>query len=95
MLRKLVDPVVFFVAFALGLLYIYITKPEPHVVVKFPSPFNAGKVTYRDSSESCYQYKASKTECPVDKTKIKEQPVVEDFPRQAIIEPVPFSSNVY
>ena len=63
------------IAFALGLLYCYVTKPKPELVVKFPSPQNAGKVVYHSDDDTCFKYEASKVECPRDKNLIKPQPV--------------------
>jgi len=69
----------FFIAFAVGLLLCYITNPKPTVIVKFPSPYNAGQILYKDKSDSCYKYNASKVSCPLDKDLIKPQPIYEDF----------------
>ena len=74
LLRK-IDPFWFFVSLAVGLLIVYVFAPPPQLIVKFPSPFNAGKVVYKDKSDSCYVYKAESSECPLDPTKIKAQPV--------------------
>jgi len=70
-----IRPLYFMIAFALGLLYCYVTKPKPELVVKFPSPQNAGKVVYRNDDDTCFKYEASKVECPRDKNLIKPQPV--------------------
>ena len=72
---KHIDPLYFFIALAVGFLAVYIMSPQPQVVVKFPSPHNAGKVVYRDNAETCYVYRADATECPADKSKIKPQPL--------------------
>lgn len=69
----------FFISFAVGLLLCYIWNPKPQVIMKFPSPYNAGQIIYKDKSESCYKYDASKVSCPADKSLIKDQPVHEDF----------------
>lgn len=76
---KYINPLFFFLAFAVGLFVVYIFNPPPNVVVKFPSPYNAGKVVYKDKSDSCYTYKADKVQCPLDKSLIKPQPLHEDF----------------
>jgi hypothetical protein len=55
-------------------------SPAPHVVVKFPSPYNQD-IVYRDKSNTCYKYQADKGSCPMDKSAIKSQPVIEDFVR--------------
>lgn len=65
-------------AFALGILYVYLSTPDPHVVIKFPSPYNQD-VVYKDQSNTCYKYHADATTCPVDSAKIKAQPIVEDY----------------
>ncbi len=77
MLSK-VHPLFFLLSFAIGLFFCYISQPKPQIVMKFPSPYNAGKITYRDDDDNCYKYKAEKVECPVDKSLIKPQPVVEN-----------------
>ena len=70
----------FLAAFAIGLLFCYLMAPTPQVVVKFPSPYNAGKVMYKDKAGECFMYKAKKEMCPRDQGLIKAQPILEDFP---------------
>ena len=69
-----IDPLAFLIALAIGLLLCYVTNPTPKMVVKFPSPINAGKVTYK-TDDSCYKFEAEKTTCPADKSLIKAQPI--------------------
>lgn len=66
----------FIVAFAVGMLYVYVTTPAPRIVFKHPTPFNAGKITYRDDAETCFQYVATQVECPKDKSKVVAQPLI-------------------
>lgn len=68
----------FVASFALGILVVYLTTPSPVVVVKFPSPINAGRVVYRNSHDGCFKYKAEKHACPVDSSKVRTQPIVEE-----------------
>jgi len=72
-------PLYFMIAFSLGIFFCYLTNPKPTIVYKFPSPTNAGKVVYKDKNEQCYSYRATKEECPKDKSIIKAQPIIEDF----------------
>ena len=74
-----INPFYFFFSFAIGLFFVYILTPTPSVIVKFPSPYNAGHVTYKDKSDTCYQYKADKIACPINKELIKPQPLFEDY----------------
>jgi hypothetical protein len=69
----------FLLAFSFGLLLCYVMTPMPEVVLKFPTPFNAGRVVYRDKADTCYVYRADAVSCPMDKHRIKPQPVQEDF----------------
>jgi hypothetical protein len=70
-----IRPVWFFLSFGVGLLVCYMFTPPPPVVVRFPSPNNAGKVLYRDDEDNCYAYKADAVECT---SKSKEQPIAID-----------------
>lgn len=74
MLNK-IHPLYFIIAFAVGLMYCYLTHPKPEIVVKFPSPYNAGQVIYKGEDDSCFKYHADKVACPLDKGLIKPQPV--------------------
>jgi len=64
------NPVAFFFALGIGLLYTYLTTPYPKVVYKFPTPANAGKITYVDEDNVCYKYQANQVQCPEDGSKI-------------------------
>lgn len=69
-----IDFWVFFAAFALGLVYCYISVPAPEVVYKFPNPANAGKITYHSpDGGQCFRYRADKVECPRDRSLIRPQ----------------------
>ena len=73
------SPLYFLLAFIVGLLVCYVMEPKKKVILKFPSPTNAGKVTYVDKQGQCYKYNVQKLDvCPTDKT-VKPQPVMEDF----------------
>lgn len=69
----------FMISFSIGLFICYITTPKPEIILKFPSPTNAGKVIYKDKAGECYAYKAEKADCPQDKKLVKPQPILEDF----------------
>ena len=79
MIFSKINPLFFFLSFAAGLLLCYLYTPKPMIVVKFPSPYNAGQVVYKDKENQCYKYSADKITCPVDKNLIKPQPIQEDF----------------
>lgn len=53
------------ISFAIGILYTYLVTPPPRVVVKFPSPYNAGKVLYRDDADACFMFKSDPVACEV------------------------------
>ena len=65
----------FIFAFAIGLMYVYISSPPQKVVLKYPTPYNAGKVIYHDAADNCFVFDAKKVECPKDKSIIKPQPI--------------------
>lgn len=66
-----IDPLSFFIAFGIGLFITYVTARPRRVVIKWPTPENAGKVIYKDQTENCYKYEANEVQCPDDKSKIK------------------------
>jgi hypothetical protein len=70
-LSDYIDPLIFLIALCLGLFYTYITAPAPHIIIKYPTPFNAGKITYVDNNNVCYKYRIKKVECPDGKNDVK------------------------
>jgi hypothetical protein len=64
-------------SFAIGMFLVYIVAPPPEIVLKFPSPYNAEKVLYRDKSNTCYRYHSEKVSCTSGN--VKPQPIMEDF----------------
>jgi len=78
----------FLLAFTIGLIYVYSTAAPKEIIIKHPSPTNAGKVLYRkddgNGGETCFRYKANKSVCPIEKdgVKILPQPMVEDYRSQ-------------
>lgn len=79
MLLHRLDPVFFLASFVVGLLFVYLTTPARQVVIKFPSPLNAGRVVYRNAAgDSCFKYRADKGSCPKDAAKIHTQPILEE-----------------
>ena len=55
MLDKFVNPTIFIISFAVCLVIVYFTNPEPVVIYRFPNPDNAGKLTYQDKNKNCYK----------------------------------------
>ena len=64
------DPYYFIISFAIGLFMAYLFTPTPEVIIRYPTPENAGKIIYKDDNDVCYKYKASEVQCPKDKSKI-------------------------
>ena len=74
-----ISPLWFFVAFAVGLVCCYLMAPQREVVVKFPSPWNAGHVVYeappKDPDAGCFKIRADQVECPADPSLVRPQPL--------------------
>lgn len=74
MFTDLINPLVFFISLSIGLFFAYISTPVPDVVIKYPTPENAGKVMYMDSAKNCYKYRAKAVKCP-KKKKAETMPI--------------------
>lgn len=65
----------FIIAFAIGMLVVYTTVPKPDVIIKYPTPENAGKIIYKDDAGVCYKYRAEEVDCPSDAHTVELQHV--------------------
>lgn len=68
------------VGFAVGLVATWLIRPKRQVVIEFPSPYNAGRVTYGAAEGKCFQYRADSVKCPDDGERVTVQPVPRDEP---------------
>lgn len=53
---------VFLLSFCIGILVVYLTAPEPKVIVKYPSISDSHKTFYHDDS-GCYNYIPREVKC--------------------------------
>jgi len=76
MLARYVNVNIFIITFIISLVVVYYFQPESRIVYKFPTPDNAGKLTYQDSNKNCYKYEAVEVKCPSDPSLILEHPII-------------------
>ena len=72
-----INPFSFFIALCFGIFLVYVSTP-PTIVYKYPTPDNAGKLVYKDESDTCYQYKAEEVNCSDYKGNIEETKIQHD-----------------
>ena len=66
MFLKYCDFRFFFVSFAIGVLYIYLSDEHKKVIVLYPNPDNLEKYTYLDKTDNCFNYELDEVDCPTD-----------------------------
>ena len=66
-----IDPLIFLISLSIGMFLTYILTPKPKIVIKYPTPYNAGKVKYIDDAGVCYKYRMVEVDCPINKNEIK------------------------
>lgn len=65
--------IAFIIAFAIGILYVYISTPKPKIVIKYPTPYNSNKIVYKNDNDICYKYQVEEIKCT---DKAIEQPLI-------------------
>lgn len=63
----------FIIAFSIGIFYVYISSPKPKIIIKYPTPYNANKIVYKNDTDICYKYDVEEVKC-TDNT--IEQPLI-------------------
>lgn len=58
-----------------GIIGIYFVKPEQNIIYKYPTPENAGKLTYKDKNGLCYKYSAKEVNCDANESRLKDYPI--------------------
>ena len=64
MIFDFIEPIYFFGALILGLIYALVYRPPNRIVTVHPTPFNAGKIVYKDDANVCYKYDVIEVSCP-------------------------------
>jgi hypothetical protein len=67
----------FILGFLVGIIYVFIASPDITSAVTYPTPYNAGKIIYKDAANNCFTYVATKVMCPSKNSgiKTKSQPI--------------------
>ena len=66
---------IFLISLEIGLFYVYVVVPAPHVIVVYPTPDNSKEFQFKDSANNCFEYEAKEIKCPADKSLIKDIPI--------------------
>jgi hypothetical protein len=51
---------VFMVSLAIGLFFVYIYNPDKRKIYIYPTPDNVDTVQYKDSTDTCFEFKQTK-----------------------------------
>ena len=70
--------IAFIIGFIIGMCYIYQKQPPLTENIVYPTPFNAGKITYKNNNGDCFQYTAEPVDCPEDESLIKQHSINSD-----------------
>ena len=93
-----IDPLIFMIAFTLGILYTYVMHdPEKkHVIIKFPTAINGkNNDTYHDDAGLCYTYTVIPVTCPEQKKDVFVVPIQTSLQtRYADAVPVPKKTSL-
>lgn len=73
----MIDYKVFLVSFAVGILFVYVLLPQQKVIMIYPNPENAKKMTVKDYNDACFSYTPKEVACPKDDRQIKKYPIGE------------------
>lgn len=65
----------FLFGLAMGLFFVYILKPAPMVITKYPNLENVAEMVYRDRNGACFQYQTKTVDCDKAEDRIKPYPL--------------------
>jgi len=80
--------IAFVIGFIVGICYIYQKAPDLVEQIVYPTPYNCGKITYKNKNGDCFQYVAEPVDCPEDQALIKQHTIGANTPSSS-------SSSIY
>jgi hypothetical protein len=75
MLLKYISIKIFIISFIVGLVFVYMFKPEMKAIYVYPTPQNIGKIQYKDAAGNCFAYEATAVNCPSNPADISDFPI--------------------
>lgn len=63
----------FIIAFAIGIMYVFVNSPKPKYIIKYPTPYNIERNVYKGLDDQCYKFKIKEVNCSA---KYIEQPII-------------------
>ena len=75
MFLKYINIRVFLLSLAAGLLFVYLSNPDPTIIYVYPTPDNINKINYKDKAGTCFKFLANEVKCPKNKSDIKMIPL--------------------
>ena len=70
-INKYLDLKIFFISFALGLLYIHIVEPKKKVYYIHPTKDNIKDILYKDFINNCYELNIKEVSCYENESNIE------------------------
>ena len=58
-----------------GMFFVYVLKPTPQVIYKYPSIENAGHIVYQDRNSVCFKYHADTVDCEKNEERLTNYPL--------------------
>lgn len=74
-ISKVISIPVFILSLCLGVFFVYITIPNPDVILVYPNPDNTEKLLFKDDAGVCHKFIPREVKCPADSSKIRKYPV--------------------
>jgi len=75
MIKDYISFPIFFISFAVGLLFVYLIGPEIKTIYIYPSPENVDKVLFKDKADNCFYFEPESVQCPKDENLISKIPI--------------------
>ena len=65
----------FLLGLTFGIFFVYILKPAPMILTKYPNLENTADVIYRDRNGACFQYETKTVDCDKVEDRIRPYPL--------------------
>lgn len=63
------------ISISIGILYVYVTKPESSIIYVYPTPDNVNLLQYKDKVNNCYEFNKTEIICPSNDNEIINIPI--------------------
>lgn len=72
-LTQFINIPIFLISLSIGIISVYImNNSDKRKIIVYPTPDNIDEILYKDKSDTCFKFKQTQVNCPINRNEISK-----------------------